>query len=127
MTGSSQDEQTQKLPVLTRTVTQGQPEVVYPEGTVKKPMGALVRFGCWVVVVLCALIVIGAIPDELVFPRDGFAALEQADGLESQVAPGWLAEGVVWYFRDGVPRQVLGNRAHFKVLSNARLQGKRRI
>lgn len=65
--------------------------------------------------------------DELVFPGDGFAALEQADGLESQVAPGWLAEGVVWYFRDGVPRQVLGNRAHFKVLSNARLQGKRRI
>lgn len=63
MTGSSQDEQTQKLPVLTRTVTQSQPEVVYPEGTVKKPMGALVRFGCWVVVVLCALIVVGAIPD----------------------------------------------------------------
>ena len=63
MTGSSQDEQTQKLPVLTRTVTQAQPEVMYPEGVVKKPMGALARFGCWVVVVLCALIVIGAIPD----------------------------------------------------------------
>lgn len=62
MTGSSQDEQTQKLPVLTRA-SQARPEVVYPEGTVKKPMGALARFGCWVVVVLCALIVIGAIPD----------------------------------------------------------------
>lgn len=58
---------------------------------------------------------------------NGFAALEQADTVESQVAPGQTAEGIVWYFNDGKPRRELANRAHFKIVSNAFLtRGKRR-
>ena len=58
---------------------------------------------------------------------NGFAALEQADTVESQVAPGQTAEGIVWYFKDGKPRRELANRAHFKIVSNAFLtRGKRR-
>lgn len=58
---------------------------------------------------------------------NGFAALEQADSVESQVAPGQTAEGIVWYFKDGKPRRELANRAHFKIVSNVFLtRGKRR-
>lgn len=57
---------------------------------------------------------------------NGFAAIEQADSIESQVAPGQTVEGIVWYFKDGKPRRELANRAHFKVVSNAFLTRKKR-
>lgn len=64
---------------------------------------------------------------DLVFPKDGFTALEQADTVESKVAPGCGVEGIVWYFKDRQPRPELAGRAHFKVISNAHLEGKKRF
>lgn len=45
-------------------------------------------------------------------------AIDQVDGLTSVVAPGRLAEGVVWQASNGKPMTVLGDRANFKVISN---------
>lgn len=57
---------------------------------------------------------------------DADNAVAQPDTITSAVAPGETVEGIVWYFKDGKPRRELGNRAHFKVVSNAFLTKKKK-
>lgn len=57
---------------------------------------------------------------------DADNAVTQPDTITSAVAPGETVEGIVWYFKDGKPRRELGNRAHFKVVSNAFLTKKKK-
>ena len=61
---------------------------------------------------------------DIEWPDDGEAALAQAADLDSVfgVVP---AEGVVWWFRDGVPRLEIGQRECFKVISNRFLMRKK--
>lgn len=59
------------------------------------------------------------------WPGGGEAALAQASALDSVFGP-VPAEGVVWWFRDGVPRLEIGQRACFKVVSNRFLTKKKK-
>lgn len=45
-------------------------------------------------------------------------AIAQADGIESLVAPGRVAEGIVWHRHDAKPMPELDGRPCFKVISN---------
>lgn len=59
-----------------------------------------------------------AVPDlGLELPATIEAAIGQADGLRSRVAPGRLAEGIVWHTADASEPAGLG-RSTFKVISN---------
>ncbi len=54
----------------------------------------------------------------LELPETVEEAIAQADGIKSLVAPGRLAEGVVWHHAEGREFYYLGYRSCFKVLSN---------
>lgn len=58
--------------------------------------------------------------DDLSFPGSVGEAVDQVDGLGSQIAPGRLAEGVVWHSPNisELGRAVLGGRACFKAINN---------
>lgn len=62
---------------------------------------------------------------DIEWPGGGEAALAQAAELDSVFGP-VPAEGVVWWFRDGVPRLEIGQRACFKVVSNRFLTKKKK-
>jgi len=55
---------------------------------------------------------------DLVLPATAEAAIAQADGIESLVAPGRLAEGIVWHHANGLTMPELDYRSTFKVISN---------
>lgn len=54
----------------------------------------------------------------LALPDTVDEAISQADGIESLVAPGRKAEGIVWHRHDARPMPELDGRPCFKVISN---------
>jgi RNA ligase (TIGR02306 family) len=55
---------------------------------------------------------------DLMLPATVADAVEQADGIESLIAPGRLAEGIVWHSATGDTFAELEGRGCFKVISN---------
>jgi RNA ligase (TIGR02306 family) len=60
-----------------------------------------------------------AVPElNVTLPASVADAVAQADGITSAIAPGQLAEGIVWQARDGAALPQLDGRHQFKVISN---------
>lgn len=56
---------------------------------------------------------------DLPFPATVAEAINQADGLRSVINPLVLAEGIVWWEKNGQQYQATGNRPNFKVINNS--------